>query len=294
MSSDRRSYPGHGTLLGLFLGLCLLPIHQTSAAVLPSGLVCLASGDPIILDLQRGLFRLSTKQGSAQRWTDFGALDAVDITTVPRSDEIFLATYSTGEGRTRLFQLNASGRRRLEWDLPARYGLLAGVVLSRGGETAYLSSARTSEIYQLDLDTTRSVPRLVTTVPGAATLTAIALDVKRQQLFVADPVNAAIYTLPVAGGRAVKVLVKVGEPVALAVDSVTDRLFVADRRAGKIWVVALDRMPTAVRLFAAPTELLELAGLAVDANGRVWVGDHKSGKVFLFSKDGQLIRTYTP
>ena len=293
MSTDRLCPARCTLILGLSLGL-LSSAHEISATVLPSELAAIGSGDLVIIDPQHGLFKLSPGQKSAQRLTDLPALGGVDIASIPHTSELLFATYSTETGRTRLYRLTASGRVRGTWELPARLGLLAGVVLAQGGDAAYLSSSRTSEIYFVDFATTTVLPHLVTTVEGAATLTAITLDPKRRELFVADSVSGAVYAIPAAGGMAVKVLANIGEPVALAVDPTTDRLFVADHRSGKVWTIALDKSPASAKLFAQPRDLLELGGLAIDAAGQVWVGDHKSGKVLHFSREGQLLSTYTP
>jgi sugar lactone lactonase YvrE len=160
------------------------------------------------------------------------------------------------------------------------------------GKAAYVANARSPEIYRLDLEREGTGLSLWKSVPDAVTFGPAVHDAKRGRLLVADPFVGRIYGRSTGGGRTELVLKNLGEVTALALDEARGRLYIADSAGRRILVAGLTEKAPVPRVFSKIAELDEPLGVAVAADGSLWVCDKSAGAIFLLSPDGALARTF--
>jgi sugar lactone lactonase YvrE len=101
-----------------------------------------------------------------------------------------------------------------------------------------------------------------------------------------------LYSVDLPTRRVTELARGLGEPAALAVDSVRRTVFVADAARHKIWVVSSDTPGQAPRDLAPTVKLREPLGLAFDASRRtLWIGDHAESAFYSLSTDGHVTAT---
>jgi DNA-binding beta-propeller fold protein YncE len=284
-------------VLGLLIGpLGLLASANLAAAPFrPGPLATASSGEVIILNLDRELLRLRFSTEVTSLWRVRPIEEAVDMTVarLDGAESIFVTMSSRFLANfPRLVRFSLSGEPNGEWKLPPWKGSFSGVAIDPVGHLAYVTNSETSEIYRLDLRRVGSSPVRLFRIRFAAALGAVVFDAKRQRLLVADSVEGVIYAVQIDGGKVSELVRGTGEPLALALDSSTDRLFIADSINERILVMGLGGKTTEAEVFSAFKEIEEPLGLAVGAEGTLWVGDHGAATVFLLSSEGKLLETF--
>jgi DNA-binding beta-propeller fold protein YncE len=186
----------------------------------------------------------------------------------------------TQSGRGAVIRLSLDHGIVATWNLQ---NICSGVDSDPSGGTAYVATSDSNEIYWLN-PRGRQINR-VTEIPEASKLGPLALDEKREQVYVADVANGQVYQYSVKAKKS-NVVARVSTPTALVFDSETDRLFIADPGQGAIFVVdTRATKPVAVR-FAS---LRSPYGMTVLSEGRVAVADYSANSILVFSGSGELL-----
>jgi DNA-binding beta-propeller fold protein YncE len=258
----------------------------------PDALSALASGELLVLDKTRGLFRFSPETGASVPVARFGLFAAIDLwsATISGTESAFVTLRS--EDRSELRRIDLASKKTEAWRLPIWRGNLAGVAVDPQGKLAYVAGGRSGEIYKIDLGNPSSIGSSFARVQNGANLGPLALDRKRMRLLVADYERGALFGVDLATGRARLITTFAGEASALVVNARTDELLIADSLSKKIWKLALGSEAS------KPVELIRLKdfrsplGLALGPGGAIWVGDEMAGALFLLDQKGHLLRTF--
>jgi streptogramin lyase len=257
----------------------------------PGALSVLASGELLVLDGDRGLFRFSPDSGAPVPIAQFGLFSGVDLASaaIGGTESAFVILQSTASSELRRIDL---GSRKIEkWRLPLWRGNLSGVALDPQGKLAYVAGGRSDEIYKVDLGRPSSLGVRFTRVQIGANLGPIVLDRKRTRLLMADE-RGSIFGVDLATGSARLIASFAGEASALVVNARTDELLIADSLGRKIWKLALGSEATRPVQLVRLKEFRSPLGLALGPGGAIWVGDELAGAIFLLDQNGRLLRTF--
>jgi DNA-binding beta-propeller fold protein YncE len=271
--------------------LAAAPVHPIALAALPSGNVYVLEGDGRMSVLQpRGT---PTQLNEICRIPEGYLAADLGAGFVGTEEKFFLSGYRQvfEQFSWILQECTERDRHGRTWSgfSPDIY---AGVAVDHRRNIVYLTTARTSEIRQIDLgDPTQKSPRFLLRVRGSLSLGALTIDVGRRQLYAADPLGGKIYAIDLARNQARELVGRVGSPHALSVDETRQRLFIADSAGQRIWQVQTNETLPQRRAFDFPTALKQPLGLAVGPDGTLWVADFGLRAIFALTPSGQLRHT---
>jgi sugar lactone lactonase YvrE len=280
-------------LLGFAAAGLLLLVSEAEPArigIEPAALAVLESGNIVILDSTLGLFQFEPRSGRLLRMVDrFGPFEGIDMAAarVNGSESLFVTLVSRAPGGLpRMVRFNLQGKQTGLWN-----GWFSGIALDPKGQVAYLAGGQNPEIYSLNLKKPGSLAVRVTRIRDASTLGPIVFHPQQRLLYVGDAVRGVVYEVTPAD-RTVRALVtKMGGLDALCLDPVTNRLYVADASAERIWVVNLAEKAPKPKTFSSHQGIGEPLGLALGADRTLWVGDYEDGQLFQLAQDGAVLRT---
>jgi len=134
--------------------------------------------------------------------------------------------------------------------------------------------------------------------PHGATIAGIGLGADFSGRIAADPAHSrlfaindgVLYQIDLTQGHAhvhsLNVAGTVGQPAAIAVTATGDRLYLAE--GNRIRVIQLDRTLLQVSVFLQDQRFHSLSALAIQRDGRIWVGDKDVHAVYVISPNGQV------
>ncbi len=275
---------------------CLFLLGAVSLfATDPAAVAALTSGDLAILDASEGIVKVSGASKS-QLVPNFGVFRAIDFTAarLADGDALFVTLHLQQKANTtftRLSRWSATGRKTGEWPLRVPGGVLAGVAVDQRQQIVYCSDSHLGEIYKLDLKNRQPSFVSLLRVREPGTLGPMVFDARRQRLLVADVKKGRILAVTLSDNR-VDVLLDQGtirEPLALALDSATDRLYIADATKGLVWVGSVAGTRLTAKPFSTSYRFREPVGLAW--SGRtLWVLDRETKRLSQFAADGSILK----
>ncbi len=255
----------------------------------PVALAALASGDLIVLESGRGIVRFDPRTGRRLPLVShFPGFLPTDV--VSTSDErIFVSlrrSLQSGGAVSRVLSFDVDGKELGKVSFVAR-SFFVGMAVDPSRGIAYLTAARSGEIAAVSLADGKLSTLL--TVPGVAILAALTIDAAGERLFAADSGRGTLHLVQPLERSSELLAEGLGEPGALAFDRRRERVYVADSAADQIWIVELRGSPPRAELFAKHPGLRRPRGLAVTADGTLWVASHDSGQLLAFSPDAELV-----
>jgi len=260
----------------------------------PAALAMLSTGQLAVLDDEEGIFIVAGQGVVGHPVSEFHAFTAIDFTAIRLTggDSFFVSRLlraSKNVPFARLSRFNAKGQPTGEWSLNT-FGWLAGIAVDPSQQMAYCSDSRLGEVYRLDTKQEKAPFVSLVKIHDAGTLGSLVLDSRRHRLLVADIEKAKIYSVNLADKRVDVVLANASmrEPAAMTLDTVNDRLYIADTAQRKIWVGSLTDPKLKVRSFGDSVSFREPIGLAVGADGSLWVADRGAHQLLRFTADGRL------
>jgi DNA-binding beta-propeller fold protein YncE len=323
----KRKHPGSGrlkilVLIGCFISGLLDHMGVPASIHGPQGVGALASlsnGQIVLLDQGGGFFQEGglflvdpPPAGTMRRLANFAPFYAIDLTVFSAEggqDQIFVTSANTLRPtfflrRLERFKLVGDGSDRyIRWPSNGGLSLWAGVAINQDGKTAYIATSQ-REILKAYIGTTsnekdgkaKSATRfeLLQKVQRADTLGPMVFDAKRRRLLVADPIQGTIFSVEVGRSDSSILVKQVGEPYALALDAVADRLYVADAEGGQVLAVDLADSAPEAKVFTHIIGMEQPHGLAIGRNGSLWVGGHGTLTLYHVSNSGALLETFRP
>lgn len=264
----------------------------------PIAIAAERSGGVVILDRDGGLYRFDPPSGRTRTVVSrMNGFTPVDLTLASHGGEtaVYVTQYRRGSDAAsilRLARYSLDGRGTGSWFSVSR-DFFAGVAVR--GEVAYLVGSLTREVTRVTVGGDRAKRRFLTGLPASGRPGPIALDPRSGAIFVGDIGEfgrGAVYRTDVEGSQATRILGKLGQPLALAVDPGRDRLLILDAHRGVVRTLAL----SGDRLDPEPLVVLEdwkePAGLAVAESGTVWVGDAGLSTLTEISSEGRTIAVH--
>ena len=197
---------------------------------------------------------------------------------------ILFAGAQSGKGKVILFSLENKLLR--EWEFQ---NVCSGVDFGEAGHTAYVATSDSNEIYKLGIHDTRI--SLVAHIDSAAKLGPVAFDEKHRRIYVADIAAGKIFLYSLESRTSKTFVTGLSAPSALAYDTESERLFVADPGQRSIFAVDTRKPNPAIARFASGP-LRAPYGMTLISKGRVAVADYNANAVFVFSGNGDLLFRY--
>ncbi|HEV7766325.1 MAG TPA: hypothetical protein VGQ76_15075 [Thermoanaerobaculia bacterium] len=260
----------------------------------PAVVAALPSGDLVIVDGSRGIVNVS---GSAKSnlINNFEIFEATDLTGVrlKDGDTLFVTLRlrpGVGSSFPRLSRRSLTGKEVGQWSLRVPGGVLASVAIDPNRQIAYCSDSHYGVIYKLDLKNSRASFETMIRIRDPGTLGPVIFDAKRQRLLVGDVKQGRILAVTIADKR-VEVLLDRGtirEPIALALDPATDRLYVADPTKERVWVGNLAEKRFTPQTFSR-YRFRDPCGVAW-SKGTLWVIDRGTKRLSQFAADGNPLK----
>lgn len=221
--------------------------------------------------------------GRASVPSDFTAADISFLQSKAPASVLIAGTQS---GRGLVMRLSIAGHVLQTW--PSQ-NVCSGVDSGSSGDTAYVATSDSNEIYQLDTRMARAV--LVARIPDASKLGPVAFDEQRQELYVADVASGQVYQYSIATKTSKVFLTHLSTPTALVFDADTRQLFIADPGQRAVFV-ADTRAPKPAAAVFASDPLKAPYGMTLISGGRVAVADYSADSIFVFSDKGALLFRY--
>lgn len=207
---------------------------------------------------------------------------AADMSFLRSNTPASLLIAGTQNGRGVVIRLSLDSKTLTTWPFP---NVCSGVDSASSGTTAYVATSDSNEIYQLDPRGQRT--NRITAVREASKLGPVALDDKRQLIYVADVANGQVYRYS-AQTRKSAVVARVSTPTALVFDADTDKLFIADPGQRSIFVVDTRANTPAAAPFVSDG-LRAPYGMTLLSEGRLAVADYSSNSILVYSGSGKLL-----
>jgi DNA-binding beta-propeller fold protein YncE len=207
---------------------------------------------------------------------------AADMSFLRSNTPPSLLIAGTQNGRGVVIRLSLDSKSLTSWPFP---NLCSGVDSASSGTTAYVATSDSNEIYQLDPRGQRT--SRVAEIVEASKLGPVALDDKRQLIYVADVANGQVYRYSLQTRKS-QVVARVSTPTALVFDAETDKLFIADPGQRSIFVVDTHANAPVATTFAADG-LRAPYGMTLLSDGRLAVADYNSNSILVFSGTGKLL-----
>jgi sugar lactone lactonase YvrE len=167
----------------------------------------------------------------------------------------------------------------------------SGLDVDVANRVLYVASSDSSLIYSIDLKQS-TVPQQVGYVPGGKSLGPIVLQLQRQLLYVADIQTGSVYEVSLQNHKSRVLATDLGSPQALLLSAGGDVLYVADSAGRKIYSLNLTDIKPRRSVIAAMADFRSPSGLARLAQGEIVVSDDFANKLFVLSRDGNLLYTY--
>jgi SMP-30/gluconolaconase/LRE-like protein len=259
----------------------------------PAALSMMSSGEVLIMHSLGGLFRYNPTSGKVARLVEgFGLYEPIDlgVASVGGSESIFVTmAYRSGSSGPRLVRYDLAGKQRGEWRVPIWKGLLTGIAIDPQTETAFVATSKSGEIFRCDLRRPGSSPVPLLKVPSAVTLGPMVFDKGHRHLLVGDAYRGVVVSVDVISKRTETLARDVGETSALTFDANAGQLFIADPSGRRIWKLDAARRGSKPEVFIALKEFREPLGLALAADGSLWVGDRDAKTLFRVSREGKVL-----
>lgn len=263
-----------------------LPAAPVALTVLPSGTLLILEEDGGVKQVQPG------QSGIRQLMSSVARTSAMDMTSHDGASPaaVFITVWQRGRlnFQSTLLRLTETGDVTRRWELgPSTY---IGVAFNPKSKTLFLVNSTKGEIRSLALNQASDSAKYFHRVSGAEALGPLAIDARRQRLFVGDAVKGMVFEVDLATKRTRVLVRSLGEPAALLYDERADKLYIAD--AGRKRVVVGTPIPDAAFVPLVTTQtFVEPRGLAQDRVRNLWVADAGANKVFLLSPAGRVLRT---
>jgi DNA-binding beta-propeller fold protein YncE len=190
---------------------------------------------------------------------------------------------SISSKESRSFVLQVTSDRREVWTWLRVPGVYVGLAIEPATGLAYVSNSSTNEVFAVTIGDERARPTRVATIPDAVRLGAMAIAPATRRLYVSDMGAPRIYTVELSTRAVRRVDVGVEEARALAWDSQGKRLFIADSGHETVWVVDPNARAPRTERALNDKRLRDPAGLAVAADGTLWVADESARAIFQVS-----------
>lgn len=239
-----------------------------------------------VLDASGSLHKLRVAQDRLEEYGRFSlpaGFTAADMAYSLSDGQESLLIAGSESGRGVVVRYSLDGRRMKAWGFR---NICSGIDFGVATHSAYVATSDSNEIYRVDLQGTGI--KYVTRIAFATKLGPVALDEARQEIYVADVASGRIYQYLIAT-KAAKVLVNdFSAPTALAFDSETGQLFVAD--PGRRAILSVNtRSNQQVAAEFASDPLKAPYGVTLISQGRIAVADYRANGVLVFSSKGRLL-----
>jgi DNA-binding beta-propeller fold protein YncE len=275
--------------LTLSIMVSLLPLRAgTSGLLEPVALWPASAGGLYVLDKTRGLIYIPGGAGldlnNSSNFASFSASwQAVDMAAVHSGsdDRVFVVLAQETIG-----MLMCYTNRQFERSWIAKT-LLTGIAPDPQGNRLFLSGGLTNDIYVFDLNDPGASPtKLFVAVHGSQLLGPLAFDLDHHVLYAGDERTGAIFAANVDSKTVTRVTQITGQPSALAFDSVRRTLYVVDSVGRRVWAFGVDKKTTKAQVFSNSFDFRRPSAIAVDASGRVWLGDPESQAIYQVAPNG--------
>lgn len=211
---------------------------------------------------------------------------AADISFLQSKSPASVLIAGTQSGRGMVVRLSLGSSVLQTWGFQ---NVCSGVDSGASGNTAYVATSDSNEIYKLD--TRQPHATLIARIPDASKLGPVAFDEGRQEIYVADVASGEVYQYSIATKTSKVFVTHLSAPTALVFDAETDRLFIADPGQRAIFVADTRAARPVATLFASDP-LKAPYGMTLISEDRVAVADHSSNSIFVFSGKGALLFRY--
>ena len=242
--------------------------------------------DLFVLDESGILHKFHVTQNSLQEYgsralpAEFTPADMAFAGTGGR-DSLLIAGTKAGQGA--LVRYSVDGVALDTWTF---HNICSGIDFSTAKHAAYVATSDSNEVYRVDL--TNPQPVFVTRISEATKLGPVALDEGHQQFFVADVASGKIYQYSLASKTSMVLAAGLSAPTALAFDSQSHRLFVADPGRGGIFTVDTNAATPAPIEFAHGA-LKSPYGITLISGSRVAVADYGANQAVVLSAKGDAL-----
>lgn len=215
--------------------------------------------------------------------SDFAAAD-ISFLRSKTPASVLIAGTQSGHGLVMRFSI--TGHVLQAW---GSQNVCSGVDSGSSGDTAYMATADSNEIYKVDTKQAQTI--LVARIPDASKLGPVAFDEQRQELYMADVASGQVYQYSIATKTSRVFLTHLSAPTALVFDADTGKLFIADPGQRAVFV-ADTRAPRPTATVFASDPLKAPYGMTLISEGRVAVADYNADSIFVFSDKGALLFRY--
>jgi DNA-binding beta-propeller fold protein YncE len=244
----------------------------------PDAVVLQADGRAYTLNMSTGAIGAQTYRVPA----GYQAVDAVSGLVKGTLVTCF-SVNSRSSKESRSFVLQIMPDKREVWTWLRVPGVYVGLALEPARGVVYVSNSSTNEIFAVTIGDQNARPVRIAAIADAVRLGAMAIAPATRRLYASDMGAQRIYTIELASGAIRTVNVPVEEARAMAWDGRTKQLFIADSGHETVWVVDPNaRMPKPERV-VTDKRLRDPAGLAVAADGTLWVADEAARALFQVS-----------
>lgn len=163
-----------------------------------------------------------------------------------------------------------------------------GLARDASNRTLYLCDLNSGQIFRIGLLDPTLKPTYILTIQGKF-VGPIAVNSTGDRLFAVDLALGVVYSADLIHGQVKSLPGSVGQATAIAFDTATSRLFVADGAGNRIWLYNLNSTHSMPEIFVEGNGLNQPTGLALGNSGSIWVVNKGSGKVLLFDRVGRPI-----
>lgn len=239
-----------------------------------------------VLDAAGRLHELRLTQNNLEQYRSVALPNEfvpADMTYVSSGGQESLLIAGTESGLGVVVNYSLDGRALKTWNFR---NICSGIDFAPKSHSAYVATSDSKEIYQLDLNVADI--KFVTRIEDASKLGPLAYDEGGRRIYVADVASGRIYEYSAATKKSRVMVTGFSAPTAIAFDSETSRLFIADPgRRGIFTVDTRSSGPVAVEV--APNLLKAPYGLTLISENRLAVADYGANAVLVFSLKGELL-----
>jgi sugar lactone lactonase YvrE len=211
-----------------------------------------------------------------------------DMTFSQSDGQAALLIAGTESGHGVVVRYALDGKSLKTWNFQ---NICSGIDFGAASNSAYVATSDSNEIFRLDLRGNDKT--YVARIADATKLGPLAFDEAGQEIYVADVASGRVYQYSIAAKTSKTLVEGLSAPTAIAFDSETGRLFVADPGRRAIFTVdTRASKPDLVQFAADP--LKAPYGMTLISNGRVAVADYGANSVVIFSAKGAMLFRFPP
>jgi len=283
------------TAFVLIAGSARLVHSQASEMMQPIALSPSSSGGLFVLDKVGGVVRIPggldirNSYSVASFRASWQPIDMASVGTDP-NEHIFVLLSQGSFGM--LMQYTGDGKFEGSWISTT---LLSGLAIDSKGHRCFMGGVLTGELYYFAWDSPPRNPiKSFTSLSGAQTLGPLTVDEDRSILYVGDARTGAIFAVDLNSKTNRQVAQIGGQPTALAFDSPSRKLYIADGAGRKVWVMPVDAKLTKPAVFSVGPDFRQPSAITISTGSIVWLGDQDAKAIFQISPKGSVVTTYHP